>query len=111
MATIRNMTGAVLRFVDANDQVIQTLQPDPVTVDAYGGETIGSFLGVKTRTIRLATFAGLPAQVAGTVIVVKPGLTQTMLERGLARADVWEPEDPVLVNEEICYRAARRYID
>lgn len=108
---VRNLSGQVLRFVDSNDQVIATLQPEATVVSLEAPDTIGSISGVKTRVIHCASPQNLPAAVGGTYILVAKGLLKPAYDRGLARADVFEPEDEVLVNEEVCYRAARRYAD
>lgn len=111
MATIKNMAGEVLRFVDAQGAVSVTLQPDATTVVLQDVETIAQFQGVPLRTIKPTAFVGLPAAVAGTAIVVRPGIARKLWERGKGRTDVYEPEDPVEVDGAVCYRGARRYID
>jgi hypothetical protein len=105
------MTGQVLRFVDAGDAVVKTLQPDAVTVRLEDAETTTTFQGVLLRTIKPMAFVGLPAAEAGTFLVVSPGIAHALWKRGRGRTDVYEPEDPIQVAGEICYRAARRYID
>jgi hypothetical protein len=111
MAIIRNMTGQTLRFVDANDAVVKTISPDAVTVQLVDADTTTTLQGVLLRTLKPAAFVGLPAAVAGTFLLVAPGIALALYERGRGRTDVYEPEGPIQVNEELCYRGARHYVD
>jgi len=111
MPTLRNMTGETLRFLDANGEIAVTLEPDATTVVLEGSETISSFQGVQLRTLHPMVFTGLPEAVAGTAIAVRPGIALALWERGRGRTDVYEPEGPVVVGGQLCYRGGRRYID
>ncbi len=111
MAIIRNMTGATLRFVDASDQVVKTIEPEAITVQLVDADTTTTLQGVLLRTLKPASFVGLPSVVAGTYLVVSPGIALALWERGRGRTDVYEPEGPIVVNGDLCYRGARHYID
>jgi hypothetical protein len=111
MAIIRNMTGAVARFVNAEGEIAVTLQPDATTVLLRDADTVAQFQGVALHTERPAAFVDLPNQVAGTEILVTKGIAWEAWSRGKNRPDLYEPFGRVFVDGQLCFKGARRYID
>jgi len=111
MAILRNLTGETARFLNAAGEIVVTLEPDEVVVAQEGSETVAQFQGVALRTLHPASFTNLPDAVAGTALLVKPGIALMLWERSHGRTDVYEPEAPIVVEGLLCYRGARRYID
>lgn len=111
MAIIKNLTGETIRFVDANDSVVKTIEPDAIVVTLADLETTTTLQGILIRTLKPFAFVNLPAVVAGTFLIVRPGIARALHNRFKNRTDVYEPEDPIYVGGELCYRAVRHYVD
>lgn len=106
-----NMTGKVLRFVDAAGQIVKTIQSSEIVVRLDDVDNVTVVSEVRRRTLKPAVFKNLPASVEGDQLVVCEGIACALWERIKGRTDVWEVEEPIEVDGKMCYRGIRRYID